>query len=698
MREWGLQAHQSAAKPSCIAAAWLCSLAGAAWAQTPAGITTLPSTASATVTVPAPYQDRVIEGLPAEDSEDIAQRKYNNAGLPRSYSLEALWDQQDSQGQRRSGQGLRANGFFDTAYYGSISGQLTLQNTTVNNASGNALGNAGQANAASFVLRQIGTPFDGGWRADNTIGMLNLPVIELARSSPRLTLPAPAMQGITTQWQQSQGLNLLAGWGRAGGFEGFPVAGFKTTQGSYSVLGLQKNERGADGAWQWGGTLAQANQVASSFASSLTTQTPVDARAAYAAVRREWAGSGGISSPDFVQINLLNSSNTGSDFVGTPNLNATGLWADGGFAQGAHQHGWGVFALQPGLGWLDTPTASDLQGGYWRHGWRTRQWSLDSGLELLSPVKADTPQGFFANTSVRYQYSTSTSFGAAVNVRRYGVQSQSLLLYSQFANALGNTRAQLDVASANTGERQTKLQLDHDWTLVQNMRLSTALSLDQNRRPSTAGFMRTNGVGFATSADWALGQRWSFNTSLQGRWSSEQTQYTLNAGATWRIAPQWSLQTTVYATQGNYNSATALAQSPLTAPVTTTSRSQDAGVFVSLRYEDSAGRPTAPVGGAPGSAAGRLEGSVYLDDNQNAKRDAAERGAANVTVLLDGRYAAPTDAQGRFEFAYVTAGPHVLTVISDNLPLPWLLDKEGRTAVRIYTRETSTANIGAIKP
>jgi hypothetical protein len=39
-----------------------------------------------------------------------------------------------------------------------------------------------------------------------------------------------------------------------------------------------------------------------------------------------------------------------------------------------------------------------------------------------------------------------------------------------------------------------------------------------------------------------------------------------------------------------------------------------------------------------------------------------------------------------------------LTVISDNLPLPWQLDKDGRTALRVFTRETSTVNIGAVRP
>ena len=120
--------------------------------------------------------------------------------------------------------------------------------------------------------------------------------------------------------------------------------------------------------------------------------------------------------------------------------------------------------------------------------------------------------------------------------------------------------------------------------------------------------------------------------------------------------------------------------------------------MVSLRYQTDAGRARAPLGASPGSAAGKLQGSVYLDENKNNQRDASERGAANVTVLLDGRYATQTDAQGRFEFEWVAAGGHVLTVISDNLPLPWQLEKEGRSEIKIYTRESTTVNIAATKP
>jgi hypothetical protein len=645
--------------------------------------TVVTTTTSVGTTSTATYQDKVMQGVVSDDAQDQAVNTYNSAGWPRGYSLETVWDQRRAAGQRSSSLGLKASGYIDTPDYGSISAQASLQNA-----------GGDKRTQSSYVVRQIGMPFDGGWRADNALGMVNLPAIDLARGSLRLSVPTPGMRGATTQWQQAQGLSLVAALGQAGRFEGYPVAGFEVAQGHYQMLGMQKQQRASDGLWLWGAMAAQAKDVPSGLAA--TGSAGLDAQAMYMATRREWAATAGTS-PSYVQANAVTGHHNGQDILGATNPKASGLWLDGGFGQGAHLHNWGVFSLQPGLAWLDLPLASDLRGGYWRHNWRTRQWSVESGLELLDSVSGTLPKGYFASSNVRYQYSSDTSFGGAATVRRYGVQAQSALLYTQFANPMGNARVQGEVASADTGERQYKLQLDQDWTMVQGMRLSTALSADREHSRSAQGLVYKNGVGLALSADWALGFNTTFNQSFQARRSSDATQYTLNAGVGWRFAPRWSLQATVYAISGS-TQATALAQSPLTQPGESTARTNDKGVFVSLRYQEDAGRASAPIGGAPGSAAGRLQGVVFLDDNKNGKRDAAERGAANVTVLLDGRFAAQTDTQGRYDFAYIVAGPHVLTVIGDNLPLPWSLDKEGRTEVRVYTRETTTVDIAAIKP
>ena len=660
--------------------ACICWPAGSAWAQN----NTIPQPSA-----PTPYQDRVIEGLPEQDPEALAQDNIDKSGLPRGYSLETLWNQQKTQQGTTLAQGLKLRGYTDTLVWGSLSAQVDLQRDS-----------NGQGTSTNYILRQTGMPFDGGWRADNALGMVNLPVPDLARSSLRVLLPTPAMRGLSSIWKQADNLTLLAGWGQAGRFTGYQTPSFDVADGHYALVGVQGKELSNNGQWEWSGAAAKARNVRSAFANPLGAGL-VDAQGLYGSARREWT-TGGNSAPtksvNTLQINALygnnSGSNNGSGVSGQANAPASGVWIDGSQTQGAQQDNWGLFWLEPSLGWLDNPLVSDVNGGYWRHVWRTRQWSMESGVELLGSVSGQTPQGFFATHSARYQYSTASSFGGTVNLRRFGGQSQSALVYAQFGNGLGNSRLQFEAGSADTGERQTRMQLDHDWSFITSMRLSTTLSAERNQ-----SLTNTNRVlGLAASADWQWGSQLSLNSSVQSRWVDGVAQYALATGVGWKIAQRWSLLANLYATQGNAQGSTSLAQSPLSAAATPLVRTNDRGIFVSLRYEARAGTNTAPVGGTVGSAAGQLSGSVFLDANKNNKRDAAERGAANVTVILDGRYGVQTDAQGRFDFSYVAAGPHVITVVSDNLPLPWSLDNNGRTEVKVFTRDLTKIDIGAVQP
>src|SRR5207248_8267048 len=105
------------------------------------------------------------------------------------------------------------------------------------------------------------------------------------------------------------------------------------------------------------------------------------------------------------------------------------------------------------------------------------------------------------------------------------------------------------------------------------------------------------------------------------------------------------------------------------------------GVFLTVRYQVARGAHFVPLGGVPGSGSGRLSGVVYLDANENGRYDAGESGAANVTVILDGRFSVRSDPNGRFDFPAVAAGHHVLTVQTDNLPLAWTLHNFACTEV-----------------
>ena len=65
-----------------------------------------------------------------------------------------------------------------------------------------------------------------------------------------------------------------------------------------------------------------------------------------------------------------------------------------------------------------------------------------------------------------------------------------------------------------------------------------------------------------------------------------------------------------------------------------------------------------------------------------------------MTVLLNGRFATRTDEVGRFEFPFVPTGRHTITVVPDNLPLPWSLG-DAKFEVRVGARSTESLEIGA---
>lgn len=101
------------------------------------------------------------------------------------------------------------------------------------------------------------------------------------------------------------------------------------------------------------------------------------------------------------------------------------------------------------------------------------------------------------------------------------------------------------------------------------------------------------------------------------------------------------------------------------------SRTETEFFFLTLRYTHQAGRRTGILGGAPGSPASLIKGSVFLDENGDGRRNAGEQVAANIAVTLDDRFTTQTDAQGKFVFPLVAIGNHGIEALPDNLPLPW---------------------------
>jgi hypothetical protein len=207
-------------------------------------------------------------------------------------------------------------------------------------------------------------------------------------------------------------------------------------------------------------------------------------------------------------------------------------------------------------------------------------------------------------------------------------------------------------------------------------------------------------ISLALAGGGAFTNRWGFDGNLrlartvQG---SGAPALSSNMSITWQAAPDWLLLLGFFESRlGSWH--TLNVTSPLTAPgASLVPAAQDRGLFLTVRYQRASGLHFAPLGGAPGAGSGSIAGYIFLDANENGRRDADELGAEHITVLLDHKYSVETDAKGRYEFSAVVAGHHTIEAVMDNLPLPWSFANQGQHEVDIKTRGRSVLDIAATR-
>ena len=228
------------------------------------------------------------------------------------------------------------------------------------------------------------------------------------------------------------------------------------------------------------------------------------------------------------------------------------------------------------------------------------------------------------------------------------------------------------------------------------LRLSTSLSF---ARESNAGVRTTRssvaafgGIDITNTLSIEGNLRWSLD-----RESTRTTGKYANLGLVWRISPRWSLVATYYDNRSETQPFTTIA--PIVPVDALVPAPRDRAVFLTVRYPIPRGGDAGPL---PGRRAGHGRGPVvgytsWYDANEDGRRAASESGAANVTVILDGKFAARTNNDGKFEFPFVAAGTHSIVVVPDNLALPYAIEGEGRRDVIVRTRETTSIDIPATK-
>ncbi|HEV8695170.1 MAG TPA: hypothetical protein VGQ93_13450, partial [Lysobacter sp.] len=504
---------------------------------------------------------------------------------------------------------------------------------------------------------------DGGWRLDNGLGVINTPSVPLQREQYRFYLPTAPLAGVSTTWSQDQrGLTLYGAAGRAGVYDGTRLVGFEMADGESAALGAQ---------WRWTptwtgaiGYLGASGRVTPDDRGELViTEGTTQAT--------HWQGR-----QSTIQFNALASRGDDGD--------AFGAWIDGSTRRGRYSHHYGVFWLDPDLAWGALPINHDARGGYYRLAYQYARWNWNIGLDDIRSISEEGFDGQYATGFVRYQATSQLGYGGSLHVRHTPDVTFAVQLFADRTTRWGVTRWQWDEADGQgDAPRSWLASVDHAFDLHQGARLSAALAHGalsyDHQSPTTTTTLSLYGgadLGDPFTVDGTV--RWT-----QGNGPSAVRGWDLNLSLNWRLNAQWSMALALFQSQAAQCSPFVL--DPLATQTSFVSLPRDRSAFLTLRYDRHAGRPTPVLGGAPGVAAGSVSGWIYLDENGDGMRAAAEQPVSNITVILDGRYAIRTDSNGRFVFLRVAAGLHQIQVEPDNLPLPWVIREEAaQRAVRVH--------------
>lgn len=578
-----------------------------------------------------------------------------------------------------------------------------------------SLGYAREATSGRFTLRNLGLPITPGLFADTSLGDIYSELTDGLSRNYRLSLGTSTVRGASTRIFSGD-TDLRAGFGERGNLAGGPYPGFEKSQGTLGWLGL--TQRLGD-KWFASAQVDRASNIPSYYDDPLTGS-------GYG--RRDvtsWAGSVGygrevVNDGDFkARATLLGSRTRTNDATPAPGGNAQGLFVEATARTGRYRHEFGVFGTQPGLYFGDYAVAAGSRGAYWRVDRSTSRLSWGAGIDY-ERTRPDATFGLPGTTrtgasgNLQYLLDRNTSVGGSLSLSqsRYA-QADTATPRSLYGNAFYQTRffdwprsrlsltlrrnEQIVLGSgAATGQ---EVQWEQDWIggRFETMRpeLTSTLGYAHDQSGGESRSYPTAGLQFRWWIDsgFNLGGNLRYTSQSGGLYTSRGLSGSLTAEK--ELARGWRL-----GVSANLNQARASVL-PTSFNGPQLYRSNDKSAYVYLRWEGSAGSGFATAGArnadGGGVGGGSVSGRVFFDANRDGQQQSGEGGVANVEVLLDGRYRALTDRDGRFEFPLVTTGRHQLTLTLDTVPLPWGAATDSGVSVNVPLRGQANAAIPVVK-
>ena len=294
------------------------------------------------------YQDRYIDGgsLKPDISSGILDSAEQD-GLARSLQLDgvlsALSSNEPGSHPTVIENGLIVRSQWETATYGAWSLDASART------GGSGLGPSAQGQGGALTLRQRAMPFDDGWQADNSLGDINSPDINLARAQARFYLPSAPMQGLSSEWRGPDGIQIVGGGGAPGLYDGIAVPDFRVLAGSTATAGAEWSPAEH---WLLGSQLISAHDV--NLYNVSTSDSSPETSSTTGLMSAAWQ-----SSRASVQLNLL-------DGGISQHRNAGGGWLDLLLTTNRLAQSAGIFRVDPNLTWGNQLIVDDVQGGYYR--------------------------------------------------------------------------------------------------------------------------------------------------------------------------------------------------------------------------------------------------------------------------------------------------------------------------------------------
>ena len=615
---------------------------------------------------PPEYEDRLIDdGKLAPDVSDDVYGGHDSTGWPRSFRIQFTTSSTSRYNVQSNETGLQFGGMLDTPNYGAFSVDANLRTSNDPNFGSGGL----------FTLWQRGMPMDGGWLGNNALGVFYAPSTDVARQQYRFFLPTIATAGLATEWRQDGNLQLQASAGEPGLFAGVYVPTFESLGGRVANGGV---------AWRFSNEWSAAVQMMDIDNARLGIGQ--GALPGTVSAQSWYAGTAWGTPTARAQLNIIDSDTQGDS-------NRIGAWLDAGIRSSDRlAHSFGAFYLAPNLVWGNQQFTSDLEGAYYRAAYQSRQWILDGGIDYVAPVSGPGEPTVYGTSNVRYQYLAGLGVGGGANVLHGATDAWSAFGFVDHANPWGLGRFQANYAT-DEQQNSTQLTFDQSWRVPTGMNLSTSLILGRENFGGASG----SSVGVAVYGGIPI--RSNLRLDANARWDKgfgdlPSENVLANIALNWGFAAGWLASLNYYESRNTGQVPfTVVSPIPTLTPVAQTFN--DRSVFFSVRYEWRAGTQSVPLGGAAGAGSGSVSGVLFLDANDNGRLDAGEAGAPNVVVLLDGRFTVRTDSEGRFEFPAVATGNHVVTVLPDNLPLPWMVSSGGRFDVQVRVRDQTRIEISA---